>query len=185
MQKEAAAPPLPPGAAQATGPLLRPQGCWRFAFRAKALRAALDAGDLGGPWEARAVRPRACPARRARRKAPARGNLITAEPTWRSCVTQNQVCTKPGMLHVDGGDDLGGGPSLVCDGQGRWDGEGVVLAACQADVGGDQVAGLGGGDVGEEQPGDALAFPLRGGGVVPDGGQVGDQLLDPGLLGVG
>ena len=38
----------PPGAAQATGPLLRPQGCWRIALRATALRAALDPGDLGG-----------------------------------------------------------------------------------------------------------------------------------------
>jgi len=36
-----------------------------------------------------------------------------------------------------------------------------------------------------QQPGDALAFPCRGGGVVPDAGQVGDQLGDPVLLGVG
>jgi len=28
------------------------------------------------------------------------GNLTTAEPTWRSCVTQNQVCMKPGMLQT-------------------------------------------------------------------------------------
>jgi len=56
----------PPGAAQATGPLFRPQGCWRIALRATAVRAALDPGDLGGPWQAgHAVRPRACPARRA------------------------------------------------------------------------------------------------------------------------
>jgi hypothetical protein len=41
------------------------------------------------------------------------------------------------------------------------------------------------GDVGEQQPGDALALAGRGGGVVPDRGQVGDQLLDPGFLGVG
>ena len=61
----------------------------------------------------------------------------------------------------------------------------MVLAAGQADVRGDQVAGPGGGDVGEQQPGDALAFPLRGGGVVPDGGQVGDQLVDPLFLGGG
>jgi hypothetical protein len=39
--------------------------------------------------------------------------------------------------------------------------------------------------VGEQQPGDALAFSCRGGGVVPDAGQVGGQLLYPGLLGAG
>ena len=50
---------------------------------------------------------------------------------------------------------------------------------------GDGVAGAGGGDVGEQQPGDALAFAHRGGGVVPDAGQVGDELADPGLLGAG
>jgi hypothetical protein len=68
---------------------------------------------------------------------------------------------------VDGGDDLGGGPALIPDEQGGWDGEGVVLAAGQAGVRGDGVAGLGDGDVGEQQPGDALAFPGRGGRVVP------------------
>jgi hypothetical protein len=61
----------------------------------------------------------------------------------------------------------------------------VVLACGQADVRGDGVAGPGDGDVGEQQPGDALSFPGRGGGVVPDAGQVGGQLADPGLLGVG
>ncbi len=60
----------PSGAAQATGPLLRPQGCWRIALRATALRAALDPGDLGGPWQARhAVRPRGLP-RQARGPRP-------------------------------------------------------------------------------------------------------------------
>lgn len=49
----------------------------------------------------------------------------------------------------------------------------------------DDVAGPGDGDVGEQQPGDALAFPLRGGGVVPDGGQLGDELADASLLGIG
>jgi GntR family transcriptional regulator len=38
-------------------------------------------------------------------------------------------------------------------------------------VRGDGVAGAGDGDVGEQQPGDALAFAGRGGGVVPDRGQ--------------
>jgi hypothetical protein len=46
-----------------------------------------------------------------------------------------------------------------------------------------QVGGSGHGDVGEQQPGDALAFPHRGGGVVPDAGQVSDELADPVLLG--
>jgi hypothetical protein len=57
---------------------------------------------------------------------------------------------------------------------GDWQGEGAGLAAGQADVRGDGVAGAGDGDVGEQQPGDALAFAGRGGGVVPDAGQVGD-----------
>jgi hypothetical protein len=61
----------------------------------------------------------------------------------------------------------------------------VVLACGQADVRGDGVAGPGDGDVGKEQPGDALAFAGRGGGVVPDRWQVGGQLADPGLLGGG
>ena len=45
--------------------------------------------------------------------------------------------------------------------------------------------GAGDGDVGEQQPGDALAFAGGGGGVVPDRGQVGGQLADPGFLRVG
>ena len=57
-----------------------------------------------------------------------------------------------------------------------------VLAGGQAEVRGDGVAGAGDGDVGEQQPGDALAFAGWGGGVVPDAGQVGDQLADPGFL---
>src|SRR5208282_1017368 len=61
-------------------------------------------------------------------------------------------------------------------------GEGAVLAAGEADVRGDGIAGAGDGDVGEQQPGDALALAHRGGGVVPDAGQVGDQLGDPVFL---
>jgi hypothetical protein len=39
-KKEAATPPLTfRRAAQGTGPLLRPQGCWRIALRATALRS--------------------------------------------------------------------------------------------------------------------------------------------------
>jgi hypothetical protein len=86
---------------------------------------------------------------------------------------------------VDGGEDVGGGAALVPDGQGCRDGEGAVLSAGQADVGGDGVAGPGRGDVGEQQAGDALALPLRGGGAVPDGGQVGGELADAGLVGFG
>ena len=40
----------PGRAAQAKGPLLRPPGCCASRWRATALRAALDPGDLGGPW---------------------------------------------------------------------------------------------------------------------------------------
>jgi hypothetical protein len=61
----------------------------------------------------------------------------------------------------------------------------VVLPCGQADVRGDGVGGPGDGDVGEQQPGDALALAGGGGGVVPDGGQVGGQLADPDVLGVG
>jgi hypothetical protein len=61
----------------------------------------------------------------------------------------------------------------------------VVLAGGQADVRGDGGAGPGNGDVGEQQPGDALAFPGWGGGVVPDRGQVAGELVDPGFLSVG
>jgi hypothetical protein len=60
-----------------------------------------------------------------------------------------------------------------------------VLSCGQADVRGDGVGGPGDGDVGEQEPGDALALAGGGGGVVPDRGQVGGQLADPGLLGVG
>ena len=82
------------------------------------------------------------------------------------------------------------------------DGGGGVCRSCQAGLGVGRVRvwcwppgrrtcavmvsrGSGDGDVGEQQPGDAFAFAGWGGGVVPDGGQVGDQLADPGLLGVG
>ena len=86
---------------------------------------------------------------------------------------------------VDGGDCLGGGFAHLGCGRRDRHGQGVVLSAGQADVRGDGVPGPGDGDVGEQQPGDALALAGRGGGVVPDRGQVGDQLLDPGFLGVG
>src|ERR1035441_7802563 len=74
---------------------------------------------------------------------------------------------------VDGGDDDGGGLAELRGGRRDGQGEGGVLAGGQADVSGDGVAGPGDGDVGEQQPGDALAFPGGGGGVVPERGQVG------------
>ena len=86
---------------------------------------------------------------------------------------------------VDLGDGGGGGLPEFPGRFGHWQGEGAGLAAGQAGVRGDGVAGPGDGDVGEQQPGDALAFSHRGGGVVPDAGQVGDQLGDPVLLGRG
>src|SRR5712691_656427 len=86
---------------------------------------------------------------------------------------------------VDRGDGAGRGLPDFPGAFGYRQGEGAVLAGGQADVRGDGVAGAGGGDVGEQQPGDALAFAGRGGGVVPDAGQVGDQLGDPVLLGRG
>ena len=54
-----------PGACRAggTGPLLRPQGCWRIALRATALRAAPDPGDLYGPWGRKRGQATACPFR--------------------------------------------------------------------------------------------------------------------------
>jgi hypothetical protein len=61
----------------------------------------------------------------------------------------------------------------------------VVLAAGEPDVAGDGVGGPGHGDVGDEQAGDAFAFAVWGVTVVEDGGEVGDQLLDAGLLRVG
>jgi hypothetical protein len=86
---------------------------------------------------------------------------------------------------VDLGDGAGFGLPDLPGRLGHWQGEGAVLAAGQADVRGDGVAGPGHGDVGEQQPGDALAFAGRGGGVVPDAGQVGGELGDPVLLGIG
>jgi len=86
---------------------------------------------------------------------------------------------------VDGGDGFGGGLAELGGGGRDGQGEGAGLAGGEPDVRGDGVAGAGDGDVGEQQPGDALAFAGRGGGVVPDRGQVGDELLDPGFLGGG
>ena len=86
---------------------------------------------------------------------------------------------------VDGSDDLGRGPAGLGAGFGHGQGEAVVLAAAEPHVRGDGVGGPGHGDVGEQQPGDALAFVHGGGGVVPEGGQVGGELGDPVFLGAG
>ncbi|WP_236056796.1 hypothetical protein [Mycobacterium sp. SM1] len=74
---------------------------------------------------------------------------------------------------------------MLSNGFGGGQGERGVGAAGEADVRGDGVAVAVDGDVGEEQPGDAFAFPGGGVRVVPDCGQVGDQLADAGALGVG
>jgi hypothetical protein len=60
-----------------------------------------------------------------------------------------------------------------------------VLSAAEPDVAGEGCPGSGDGDVGDEQSGQAFAFPVRGGRVVEDGREVGGQLADAGLLGVG
>jgi hypothetical protein len=57
-----------------------------------------------------------------------------------------------------------------------------VLAGGEADVRGDGVTVAVHGDIGEQQPDDAFALSLRGGGVVPDRGQVGDELSYAGPL---
>ena len=101
----------PPGAAQATGPLLRPQGCWRIALRATALRAALDPGDLGGPWQAgHAVRPRACPGQARGARPQARGNLITAEPPGEAASHKTRCARNPGCSIA-----LAGGAEVAVD----------------------------------------------------------------------
>ena len=64
-------------------------------------------------------------------------------------------------------------------------GDGVVLPALPSHVAGDRFCVPGDGDVGEEQAGHALALSLRGGRVVPDCGEVGDQRADAGFLGLG
>ena len=86
---------------------------------------------------------------------------------------------------VDLGDGAGWGLPEFPGGPGQREREGVVLPAAEPDVCGEGLGGSGHRDVGEQEPGDALAFPGRGGGVVPERGQVADQLVDPVLLGVG
>jgi hypothetical protein len=100
-KKEAASPPLTfRRAAQATGPLLRPQGCCASRWRATALRAALDPGDLGGPWEQEErAGPEGLPRPGARRASPAvAGGCGTRTPgnkvNWRSINRRRRKITQ-------------------------------------------------------------------------------------------
>ncbi len=70
-------------------------------------------------------------------------------------------------------------PGVARDGQVQ----DVVLAAGEADGGGDGVLAAGEGDVGDQEADEALAFARRGGRVVPEGGEVGRQGVDAGALG--
>ena len=72
---------------------------------------------------------------------------------------------------------LAGGPGGGRDGDGQAGG----LPAAEADVEVDLV-GLGQGDVVDEQPGHALALALGGGWVGPQGGEVGGEAADAGLV---
>ena len=118
-------------------------------------------------WTMVAVKGRPSPlARPRRRRMPA----ISAQVWWSRSWSISAMVAARGLPEFPGR-------------FGHRQGEGAGLAAGQADVRGDGVAGAGDGDVGEQQPGDALAFAHRGGGVVPDAGQVGDELGDPVLLG--
>ena len=79
---------------------------------------------------------------------------------------------------VDLGDDLGECAALFPGALGDRQGQGVVLAAGQAEVGGDGVVGAGDGDVGDQQSGDA---GLLGVGQLPGVGVAGGVV---GVLGV-
>ena len=85
---------------------------------------------------------------------------------------------------VDGRYHLGWGLAELPGCQRDRQAQAVVLAAAQADVGGDLV-GPGQGDVADQQPDEAFAFPLWGGRVVPQCWEVGGQLGDPLALGGG
>jgi hypothetical protein len=86
---------------------------------------------------------------------------------------------------VDCFDDVRCGLAQFPGGFGDRQGQAVVLPALPSDVAGDRFRVPGDGDVGEEQAGDALAFSLGSGRVVPDRGEAGDQLADAGFLGIG
>lgn len=85
---------------------------------------------------------------------------------------------------VEQGEGLGVGLAGL---PGRWrdrDRQAGALPAAEADVQVDLV-GLGEGDVVDEQPGDAFAFPLGGGRVRPQRGEVGGEGADAGPVLVG
>src|SRR5205814_6504957 len=83
---------------------------------------------------------------------------------------------------VDERDCRAGGHALLPGVQRDRQVEGVVAAAGQADGGGDGVVAAGESDVGDQQADQPLAFPHRGGRVVPEGGEVGGQGADAGAL---
>jgi hypothetical protein len=86
---------------------------------------------------------------------------------------------------VDRFDDVRWGLAQFPGGFGDWQGKGVVLPALQSHVAGDRFPVPGDGNVGEQQAGHALAFSLRSGRVVPDRGEVSDQLAYSGFPGFG
>jgi hypothetical protein len=57
-------------------------------------------------------------------------------------------------------------------------GDAAILSAAPANVDGDAVTGFDQGDVGDQQPDQAFALAHRGGGIVPQGGEVGGQRAD-------
>src|SRR6266568_9521073 len=85
---------------------------------------------------------------------------------------------------VEQGEGLRFGLAELPGGRRDGDVEAGDLAAAESDVQVDAV-GLGHGDVVDEQPGHALALALRGGRVGPQGGEVGGQRADAGLVGLG
>ena len=86
---------------------------------------------------------------------------------------------------ADQGDGrLGGGVGFP-GGQRARDGQGAVLPAGQPDVRGDRVAVFEQGDVGDQQPDEPLTVLHAGGGVAPQGGQVGRQGAGLPELGLG
>jgi hypothetical protein len=82
---------------------------------------------------------------------------------------------------VEQGEGLGFGLAGLPAGGRDGDGEAGGLAAPEADVEMD-VVGLGERDVVDEQPGHAFAFSLGGVGVGPQGGEVGGEGTDAGLV---
>jgi hypothetical protein len=72
---------------------------------------------------------------------------------------------------VEGSQGLGLGLAGLVAGEGNGHDQAGGLPAAEADVEVDRV-GLDDGDVLDEEPGDALAFPGRGGGIGPQPGEI-------------